>query len=435
MMKNKLILSLLIILMPFIGLIAQEKDGELLNILKQIDGIEISPLERHHSQFSEAYQIMFTQPVDHNNPDGATFTQKMFIGHVGFDRPMVMSTSGYTAGRLGFAEPADLLKANLIRVEHRYFGESAPDPLVWEHLTVWQAASDHHRIFEALKKFYNEKWISTGHSKDAQTSIMYKAFYPDDIDVVIPYVAPLNTSKVDPRIFEFLDNVGTKQERKKVFKYQIALFENKEKLMPEIQKLADENKWNFTMGIERGFDLAVLEFPFAMWQYGQIKPLELPGKNASVEELLLPFYKVNALFYFSEPGIVGYLPHYYQAMNEMGYYGYKVKPYKKYIPDTKPITWDFTLTPYDMDTTFNPKTLPFLHDFVQNKGDKMLYIYGEYDTWTATGVTEITGTADALVMIQPGGYHGARITAFPEEQQQKIYETLSKWLGMEVPVK
>jgi len=344
-MKNRLRISLFLAILPFIGLAAQKNDGELLNVLKQIDGIEITPIERYHSQFSEAYKIMFTQPVDHKNPEGPTFTQRMFIGHAGFDRPMVMSTSGYTAGRLGFAEPAQLLKSNLIRVEHRYFGESAPDPIVWEYLSVWQAATDHHMIFEALKKFYQGKWISTGVSKDGQTAMMYKAFYPDDMDVAIPYVAPLNLSKVDPRIFEFLDNVGTKKERKKVFKYQIALFENKDKLMPEIEKLAEKRKWNFTMGIERGFDLAVLEFPFAMWQYGQIKPLDLPGNKASVEELLKPFNRVNVLFFFSEPGILNFLPHYYQAMNEMGYYGYKVKPYKKYIDDTQPITWDFTQPP------------------------------------------------------------------------------------------
>ena len=93
------------------------------------------------------------------------------------------------------------------------------------------------------------------------------------------------------------------------------------------------------------------------------------------------------------------------------------------------------MTPYDMDTTFNPKTLEYLHDFVQNKGDNMLYIYGEYDTWTATGVTKITGPADAMVKIQPKGYHGANINAFPEKERQEIYDQLSEWLGFEVPVK
>ena len=251
-----------------LGLVAQEK--ELFEKLKGIEGIEVTALENFNYRFTEAYQIMFTQPVDHKNPDGQKFTQRMFIGHVGFDRPMVMSTSGYTAARLGYAEPAGLLKANLIRVEHRYFGESAPDPLDWEYLTTWQAATDHHRIVDFFDDLYTGKWVSTGISKDGQTSMMFKAYYPDDIDVAIPYVAPLNTGKVDPRIFDFLSEVGTEEERERVYEYQVAMFRNKKKLMPEVKEVVEKRKWNFTMGVERGFDLAVLEFPFVMWQYGQV---------------------------------------------------------------------------------------------------------------------------------------------------------------------
>jgi hypothetical protein len=118
----------------------------------------------------------------------------------------------------------------------------------------------------------------------------------------------------------------------------------------------------------------------------------------------------------------------------MGYYGYDVKPFSKYVSDKTDITWDFSLTPYGLDTTFNAKTLPFLHDFVQNKGDKILYIYGELDTWTATGVTKITGPADAMTMILKGGHHGASIRAFPAEEKQRIFDTLSRWLGFTVPV-
>ena len=433
-MKTNLRLLIVLLFAAGFQLNAQEEKSEFLKSLEAIEGLEVVGTTRFRGQFTEAYELKFTQPVDHNYPTGVTFTQRMFIGHVGFDRPMVLSTAGYQARGLGNAEPAQLLKANMIRVEHRYFGESVPDPLVWDNLTVWQAATDHHRIVQALKKLYPGKWVSTGHSKDGQTAIMFKAIYPDDIDVAIPYVAPLNTGKVDPRIYEFLDNVGTEAERKKVLEYQIAMFEKKDEIMPLVREIAENRNWNFTMGIDRGYDLAVLEFPFAMWQYGQVKPLDLPGMEAAPEELLKPFNQVRAIFYFSEPGIVGFLPHYYQAMNEMGYYGYDVKPFQEYLPDTTDITWDFTLTPYGMDTTFNPNTLKYMHDFVQNRGDNMLYIYGEYDTWTATGVTKITGPADALVMIQPGGYHGARITAFPEEMQTKIYATLSRWLGFAVPV-
>jgi hypothetical protein len=430
---KKLSVNLLILLFLLAGNgIAQ--DSVLFRALKKLSGIEVVGTTRHRQPYTEAYEIKFTQPVDHNQPDGAKFTQRMFIGHIGFDRPMVLSTSGYGAYGLGGSEPAQLLKANLIQVEHRYFGQSVPDPIVWKYLTVWQAASDHHAIVQLFKQLYPGKWVSPGASKDGQTAMMFKAFYPDDIDVCIPYVAPLNMAKVDPRIFTFLASVGTAEERQKVYDFQIALFEKKKELMPLVEEYCATKKWTFPMGIGRAYDLNVLEFPFAMWQYGVKKPMDLPGKDASAKELFDMLMPVTDLMWFSDSGLKQFLPHYYQAMTEMGYYGYDVKPFSKYMNDKTYITYDFALTPYGLDTTFNPKTLPFLHDFVQNKGDHILYIYGELDTWTATGVTKITGPADALVMILKGGHHGSGIRAFPAEEKQKIYDTLTRWLGFTVPV-
>lgn len=431
-MKKLYFSSLVLLLVLSSTLVAQ--DSVLLVKLRQLKGIEVVGPVRHNAQFSEAYEIKFSQPVDHNNPGGQIFTQRMFIGHVGFDKPMVLSTSGYSAGDLGMAEPAVLVKGNLIRVEHRYFGKSTPDPLDWKYLTVWQSASDHHAIVQLFKQLYPDKWISTGHSKDGQTAMMFKAFYPEDIDVAIPYVAPLNTSKVDPRIFTFLAQVGTPEERQKIYDFQITLFERKKELMPLVQKYCDDKRWTFPMGIDRAYDLNVLEFPFALWQYGRTKPMDLPGKEAPAKEIFDALVPITDLMWFSDRGLRQFLPHYYQAITEMGYYGYDVKPFSKYLPDKAPITYDFALLPYGLDTTFNPKTLPFLHDFVQNRGDHILYIYGELDTWTATGVTKITGPADAMVAILKGNYHGSTIRAFPEEERNRIYAKLSEWLGFTVPV-
>ena len=85
------------------------QDSVLYKALKKLPGIEVVGATRKGPQFTEAYEIKFTQPVDHNQPDGPKFTQRMFIGHVGFDRPMVLSTSGYDARGLGSAEPSKLL--------------------------------------------------------------------------------------------------------------------------------------------------------------------------------------------------------------------------------------------------------------------------------------------------------------------------------------
>jgi hypothetical protein len=55
---------------------------------------------------------------------------------------------------------------------------------------------------------YQGKWLSTGISKGGQTTIFYRYFYPEDVDVSVPYVAPLNLALEEQRIYTFLDTVG-----------------------------------------------------------------------------------------------------------------------------------------------------------------------------------------------------------------------------------
>ncbi|HOE25921.1 MAG TPA: S28 family serine protease, partial [Bacteroidales bacterium] len=143
------------------------------------------------TSFSEAWEIRLRQPVDHRNPDGPQFTQQVFLYYAGADRPVVVETEGYGA-RGGRNELASILNANLIRIEHRYFEESTPDPVDWQYLTTWQAATDHHRIIELFKPVFRGKWATTGISKGGQTVMFHRYYYPDDVDVSVPYVAPLN---------------------------------------------------------------------------------------------------------------------------------------------------------------------------------------------------------------------------------------------------
>ena len=77
----------------------------------------------------------------------------------------------------------------------------------WQYLTIKQAAADHHAIIQTLKaKLYpRSKWVTTGISKGGQTTIFHRYFYPEDADVSVPYVAPLNLKEVDPRIERFLN--------------------------------------------------------------------------------------------------------------------------------------------------------------------------------------------------------------------------------------
>jgi hypothetical protein len=173
---------------------------------------------------------MLPQPLDHKNPAVGHFRQRVFVGHRGFDRPTVLETEGYGCNWMnGFLidEPATLLNANQLYVEHRYFGASRPEKLEWKYLTAEQDAGDYHAIRLLFGQIYQGKWISTGVSKGVQTAVEYKVFYPDDIDVVIPYVAPLNYRKLDSRIDRHFRKVGTEQCRDKIRSVQNYLLQYK----------------------------------------------------------------------------------------------------------------------------------------------------------------------------------------------------------------
>ena len=59
------------------------------------------------------------------------------------------------------------------------------------------------------------------------------------------------------------------------------------------------------------------------------------------------------------------------------------------------------------------------------KGNKVLYIYGEIDPWTACGYHPSKST-NALRMDKKGGSHLTRIASFEGEELKKIYKYIKK---------
>ena len=70
---------------------------------------------------------------------------------VSLDAPMVLMTAGYANNWGDYrVELTQLLEANQLVVEHRFFGNSRPYPLDWSLLDIRQAAADHHRIVQDI---------------------------------------------------------------------------------------------------------------------------------------------------------------------------------------------------------------------------------------------------------------------------------------------
>jgi hypothetical protein len=242
--------------------------SELEKRLSNLPGITSVEYLEPDSGYVEAFKLFIEQPVDHKNSDGKKFKQKFYLSHRDESLPMVIELDGYKIDYNRPNELSEILRSNKIVVEHRYFGESYPENAEWKYLTIEQSANDHHKIIEALKNIYDSKWITTGISKGGQTTMYHKYFFPEDADASVCYVAPLNLAEEDPRIYHFLDNVGTEECREKMVEFQREVLKRKDELLPMF--IEDSEKANYTYSLgsnEYIFEYVVLEYGFAFWQW------------------------------------------------------------------------------------------------------------------------------------------------------------------------
>jgi hypothetical protein len=350
------------------------------------------------------------------------------VSHIDFAKPVLLETAGYAAGRSGGGELIRILGGNQVTVEHRFFGRSVPSPVKWEYLTIKQAADDLHAVVTALKTLYPGKWVSTGSSKGGQTTLFYKTFYPDDVDASVPYVAPINIAQEDPRLYLFLQNVGDEAARARIKNYQIAMFKREDEILPLVKALAEKKNWTFSMGVSEAYEYGVLEYPFAFWQYGAVKPADIPVPDAPAEKLFEHLNKTNAIYYYSDQGKKAFEPFQYQAFTEIGYYNYDITDFKEHMKSLKNPT-NLVLCPKDAKIVYDPAPMANVYHFLQYKGDHIIYIYGELDPWSATAI-QLIGRTDAVKIVVKNGYHGSRVRDFTPEQKDLFYSTLERWLGL-----
>ena len=390
---------------------------------------EIRPLET--SEFSEKYVTYFTQPLDHRHPEKGSFRQRVIVSHVGFDRPTVIVTEGYGAAyalRPQYREElSKLLNANMIFVEYRYFLESTPEPKDWQYLTAENSADDLHAITTAFKNIYPGKWIATGISKGGQTTLLYRTFYPDDVDISVPYVAPLCYGVEDGRHEPFLHKVSTPENRKIIEDFQLEALKRKATLLPRFEKYCTEKNYSFRAPIEEIYDYSVLEYSFALWQWGT--PISsIPATTASDDEIFSHLLAISEPGYFTadSPNASFFV----QAARELGYYGYDVQPFKQYlsIQSSEGYLHRLMLPEELKDMPFDKTLSKKITKFLKKQDPKMIFIYGQNDPWTAAGVTWLKNKKNIHVFIQPNGSHLARINTLPEKEKKEVMELIKQWL-------
>lgn len=404
---------------------------ELYDKLIALPGV-VSVEELDKGFFEERYAVMFDQPLDHRNPAKGRFEQRFVVAHAGFDRPTVIVTEGYGGARaLGTRyreELSERLGANQVFVEHRYFGESTPEPRNWDYLNAEQAAADLHAVREALREIYPDKWIGTGVSKGGENALIYRMYYPSDVDVTVAYVGPVCFGVEDGRHEPFLDRVGTPEERAAMRDFQTELLKRRKELVPMFEEYCKSKSYEFRTNIDEVFDLCVLEYPFSMWQWGTAVSV-IPALDSPHEELLDHLIATVSPDYFAvndEPSF------FVQAQRELGYYGYDTAPFegllsirnaRGYLPRI--------LLPDDARRIrFSDALSRKIVAFYRANDPKLICIYGENDPWSAAMLdsTLFHGKQNMKLVVEPGGSHRARIKTQTEEVQNQIWKTIEGWI-------
>jgi hypothetical protein len=375
------------------------------------------------------YDLMVKQPIDHQHPEKGSFEQWVQLRHKGFDRPVVIETHGYSMTK-GRNEVEKILDANNIGVEYRFFGKSVPDSLQYEYLTIEQATADLHAINQLFKQLYKGKWFSTGISKGGQTTLYYRYFYPEDVNVSIPYVAPIDNAQEDTRIYTFQDTIGKPECRQKIFDFQKFLLINEDKAMEKLNWYAKgaNLKFSYAGGISKAYEMAILEYQFSFWQWG--RSCDSIPTNKSLDTYLSELLKTSSISFFSDADMGKYASHYYQAM-QTGYYSYNIAPLRKYIKQ-------FTANPTAIFAPKSAQSKPFDNNLYQNfqkwldeKGNNILYIYGGIDTWSAARVL-VSNQVNSKSFLIPGAHHGsARIKNLPEGMKKEFAGKIKEWTGLD----
>jgi hypothetical protein len=403
--------------------------GDILERLNGLPGVEAVEIEPYYG-YPRAFQLDITQPVDHERPEGRSFTQRAYLSHISDTAPMVFAPSGYGTTPQSGQELAEIMQANSLSVTHRYFPEARPSEVDWSLLTVWQAANDHHRIVRLFKRIYEGRWVSAGASKGGETAVFHRRFFPSDVDATVAYVAPFLLSPEDGRFEGFLRTRGTQTEREAIYAFQRRLLERKEELLPWYLGWFQERGLDYSLPLGPAFEGSAISYEWNFFQRHDFLPGDIPAPGAQPEEMVDHLAQVVRLHYKSDTWRDYFKAYIYQVLTEIGSPSFE--PYHLYDllegggTDVRE-AYDF---PRDLEFPYNWATVPDVLEWVATEGDEIIYIYGEVDPWTGGAVTLSAGV-DALKVVQPGADHQVKIMDLDEGA--RVLETLERWLGMELP--
>lgn len=408
---------------------ARPVPGEIADFLATVPGLTAVEETTRYSGYRR-FMLEYEQPVDHDDPGGATFVQRAVLLHRDRDAPFVLYTSGYNLFSVDYlAELSVGMSADQLAVEQRFFPPSTPQPTTvadWDFVRIRQAAADHHRWVEALRPYYRGAWLSTGHSKGGMTSVYHRRFYPDDVDATVAYVAPISFAAGDDRYHAFFDQVADADCRQRLIAFQRDLLGRREAMKSRIDALG----LSFTRyggDLDAVLEDAVTELPWSFFQYGSLSDCAtIPGAAASDDAEFQYLLQRNG--FGDDDSMEPFLTYYYQAEAELGYPSMPTAA----IDDLLEVPDGFEADdlPAGVSVTYDPAAMKDIDAWVKEQGERLLFVYGDSDPWYGGAFALGPGSADCFELVVPGANHGALVRDLPAADQTIALDAVERWTGV-----
>jgi len=379
-----------------------------------------------------AFSLRFDQPVDHQNPATQRFTQFATLLHRDAGAPLIVATTGYWDYiRDRRVELTRLVEGNQISIEHRYFNQSRPIPADWTQLTVANAAADQHRIIAALRTIYTSAVATTGASKGGMTAVYHRRFYPDDVVAAFPYVAPQSSSDQDPRYMQFLTTVGTQPCRDAIRAVQVELLTNRRAmLLQRTNQQAMQQGAQFTrIAPAAVVEAVVASLDWAFWQYRGIDDCPRVPATAASDDAMWTFLEQTApVSDNTDDELALFEPYYYQAAFQLGQ-PTSQPPHLASLLQFTGVDYGGLLPLGVAAPTYQPSAMQDIDSWLQQAGQRMMFIYGEWDPWTAAPFT-LGNAVDSFVFVQAKGTHGANLAGLAASDRSTAATKIGAWLGV-----
>ena len=368
------------------------------------------------------FDVWFSQPLDHDRPSAGSFEQYAALIWKSSDAPLVMYTPGYDAAwQRDQVELTQLVDANQLSIEYRFYGSSLPANVDWSKLTVHQNIEDEHTIVEWMRSFDDGPFAQTGASKGGEDTLEHASLYPDDFAASIAYVPPVITAWPDDRYAHVLDQIGLDDCRTKLRALQREMLMRGDRMKPAATGTYTQ------VGVDKALETAIVELEFSFWMTrGENYCAQLPPATASDATLISVLSISPPSGYSDEVNRASTSQYTFQWQSQLGYpvldhahlddlMKFSYEDWSAFLPAEPP--------PYD------PQVPIDLQAWLASDAPRhVMLLGGEWDPWSA-GYPE-TSSAVARYTASHGSHWSTSLLTLGQADREAAIALIKQWVKL-----